>query len=99
MASSKSEIENKIYREFSHIIYPSWRKKVIPLGMVAIGLLYLAYVISFFDMQNIGKRWNTERASFFALDSYAHKVHVQSYWKNPLTVSYTHLTLPTIYSV
>ena len=54
MASSKSEIENKIYREFSHIIYPSWRKKVIPLGMVAIGLLYLAYVISFFDMQNIG---------------------------------------------
>ena len=64
MVSSKSEIENKIYQEFNHIIYPSWRKKVIPLGVVSIGLLYLMYVVSFFDLHNIGKRWNTERPHF-----------------------------------
>ena len=89
MVSSRSKIENKIYQEFNHIIYPSWRKKVIPLGVVSIGLLYLMYVVSFFDLHNIGKRWNTERASFFALDSYAHKVHVQSYWKNPVKLKVT----------
>ena len=69
MDLSRNEIDNKIHQEFNHIIYPSWREKIIPLGVVGIGLLYLVYVFTFFDLQNIGKRWNTERASFFALDS------------------------------
>ena len=79
----------QILEEFENIIRPSWKTKILPISIVIIGLGYLLYVIAYFDMTNIGKRWDTQRAALFSLDSYAYKIHVQSYWKDPTKLKVT----------
>ena len=79
----------QILEEFEDIIRPSWKTKILPISIVIIGLGYLLYVIAYFDMTNIGKRWDTQRAALFSLDSYAYKIHVQSYWKDPTKLKVT----------
>lgn len=45
--------------------------------------LYLALSFIQFDVSSAARRWNSERASLFLLDTYAHKDHVTMRWKRP----------------
>ncbi|MBX2825008.1 MAG: phosphonate ABC transporter, permease protein PhnE [Gammaproteobacteria bacterium] len=54
--------------------------------LIAVALLIAGYfVLSFyqFDLGNIARKWNPDRASMFLLDTYAHKDHVTMRWTKP----------------
>ena len=72
----------QLSQQYAAVIHPSWRSRLAPLTIVAIGFLYLVYLFFYFDFANIGDRWRTDRAQIFALDSYAYKVHVETKWRD-----------------
>ncbi len=56
------------------------RWTLLTLGIIAI---YLIFSFFQFDLANISRKWNPDRASLFLLDTYAHKDHVTMRWKSP----------------
>lgn len=72
----------EIEAQYADNIRPSWKKTAVPLGIVAIGFVYLVYLFFYFDIGNIANRWNSERAALFAVDTYAHKIHADTRWKD-----------------
>ena len=46
-------------------------------------LTYLVFSVIQFDVANITRKWNSDRASMFILDIYAHKDHVTMKWQEP----------------
>ena len=52
------------------------------LALISVGI-YLVLSFIQFDLGAAARRWNTERASLFLLDTYAHKDHVTMRWRQP----------------
>ena len=49
--------------------------------LIITGFVFLVYLIGsilHFDLPNLAKKWNKDRASMFMLDIYAHKDHILS---------------------
>ncbi|MBL6599766.1 MAG: phosphonate ABC transporter, permease protein PhnE [Alphaproteobacteria bacterium] len=76
------ERSRTLQSEFSDIINPGWRRYIAPVSVAVLGLAYLTYLFFFFDFVNIGKRWHADRAAIFSLDSYAHKIHIDTKWRD-----------------
>tara|TARA_X000001036_G_scaffold101710_1_gene95035 strand:- start:492 stop:1850 length:1359 start_codon:yes stop_codon:yes gene_type:complete len=54
--------------------------------LIITGFVFLVYLIGsilHFDLPNLAKKWNKDRASMFMLDIYAHKDHIKMNWKDP----------------
>ena len=61
--------------EFSSKVWSTF----LVLGII----VYLIIAILSLDILQIHKKWSPERASLFALDTYAHKDHVTMKWSEP----------------
>lgn len=72
----------ELKREFAPVINPDWKQRIAPLSFLAAGLGYFIYLCFYFDLGNIADRWNSERAALFAVDTYAHKIHVDTRWQD-----------------
>ena len=81
MTTSKLR-HRQIQSEFADLINPGWRRFIAPFSVLLLGFAYLVYLFFFFDFTHIGNRWHADRAALFALDSYAHKVHIDTSWRD-----------------
>ena len=55
-------------------------------SLIIAGVVFSLYIVAtflHFDLANIAKKWNSDRAAMFILDTYAHKDHITMKWKNP----------------
>ncbi|QDL91861.1 phosphonate ABC transporter, permease protein PhnE [Paroceanicella profunda] len=62
---------------------PNRRRQAAWLGGLLLLALYTVYVWNAFDVSTALGRANTDRAELLALDSYAHKIHVEMSLKDP----------------
>jgi phosphonate transport system permease protein len=57
-------------------IHTSWARRAIPLGAVAAAIAYLVFSVFYFEMPRIMREARGDLIGLYALDMYAHKVHV-----------------------
>lgn len=59
------------------------RQRLITYGTFLLIALYMALSYFQFELGSAVKKWNSDRASLFILDTYANKDHVEMRWKTP----------------
>ena len=67
---------SEIIKNYSDIVVTKFSSKMWSTFLVLGIIVYLIIAILSLDIFQIHKKWSPERASLFALDTYAHKDHV-----------------------
>ena len=74
---------SEIIENYSDIVVTKFSSKMWSTFLVLGIIVYLIIAILSLDILQIHKKWSPERASLFALDTYAHKDHVTMKWSEP----------------
>ena len=78
-----SELESQQPRA----IHDSWARRMVPIGAVVAAIAYLIFSVFYFDMPRIVREARGDLIGLYALDMYAHKVHVKKEVGEPEDVS------------
>ena len=81
MSDVSISLRDKIYQDNIHVFNVA-SKKAKQTGIIfTVVVLYFLFAFFSLGVDRIAERWNPERASFLALDIYAHKDHFKMPWK------------------
>jgi phosphonate transport system permease protein len=76
MTATHAGHDSEIDRRFAHAIRPGWKKRLVPIGVVAGVVAYLIYCVFYFNVPSVLREARGDLIGLYVLDMYAHKTHV-----------------------
>jgi phosphonate transport system permease protein len=76
MTAADAGFETELERRFAHAIRPGWKRRLVPVGVVAAVIAYLIYCVFYFNVPSVLREARGDLIGLYVLDMYAHKTHV-----------------------